>query len=151
LNEASGRPYTAVFDTSQLNFSMVPGEGFNSFTGSGVNDFDFSIARDIHLNERFTLQLKAESFNLFNHPNFQRNPLDNVQCTTTRRQDSSGNSTNVWDATRSTARNQVQFLSPAFVQTAFRRARFRALLEAAKGRATGIASGPGLRFLQPRT
>jgi hypothetical protein len=27
---ASGRPYNGVFDTSQLNFSIVPGEGYNS-------------------------------------------------------------------------------------------------------------------------
>jgi Carboxypeptidase regulatory-like domain/TonB dependent receptor len=93
LNEATGRPYTAVFDTSQLNFSMVPGEAFNSFTGPGVNNFDFSVARDIHLGEKFTLGLKAESFNLFNHPNFQQNPVNNVQYTTAQR-----GSTNVWDA-----------------------------------------------------
>lgn len=119
LNEASGRPYTAVFDTSQLNFSMVPGEGFNSFTGPGVNDFDFSIARDIHLNERFTLQLKAESFNLFNHPNFQQNPLDNVQYTTSQRQDSGGNPTNVWDATPSTAFGTPVAMVPRFGSRTF--------------------------------
>jgi hypothetical protein len=98
LNEASGRPYTAVFDTPQLNFSMVPGEEFNSFTGPGVNNFDFSVARDIHLSEKFTLRLKAESFNLFNHSNFQQSPVNNVQYTATERNDSSGNPTNVWDA-----------------------------------------------------
>jgi hypothetical protein len=94
LNESTGRPYTAVFDTPTLNFSMVPGEGFNSFTGPGVNNFDFSVARDIHLGERFTLGLKAESFNLFNHSNFQQNPVNNVQYTTAQR-----GSTNVWDVT----------------------------------------------------
>jgi hypothetical protein len=114
LNEASGRPYTAVFDTSQLNFGMVPGEGFNSFTGPRVNDFDFSIARDIHLNERFTLQLKAESFNLFNHPNFQQNPLDNVQYTAAQRQDLGGNPINVWDATPSTAFGMPVAVVPRF-------------------------------------
>jgi hypothetical protein len=83
LNEASGRPYTAVFDTTTPNFSVVPGEGFNSFTGPGVNNFDFSVARDIHLGEKLIWGLKAESFNLFNHPNFQQNPVNNVQYTTT--------------------------------------------------------------------
>ena len=94
LNEATGRPYTAVFDTPTLNFSMVPGEGFNSFTGPGVNNFDFSVARDIHLGEKFTLGIKAESFNLFNHSNFQQNPVNNVQYTTAQE-----GSTNVWDVT----------------------------------------------------
>jgi hypothetical protein len=119
LNEASGRPYTAVFDTSQLNFGMVPGEGFNSFKGPGANDFDFSIARDIHLSERFTLQLKGESFNLFNHPNFQQNPLDNVQYTTTQQKDSSGNSTNVWNATPNTAFGRPVAIVPRFGSRAF--------------------------------
>jgi TonB dependent receptor-like, beta-barrel len=101
LNEASGRPYTAVFNTSQLNFSMVPGEGFNSFTGPGVNNFDLSVARDIHLGEKLTLGLKAESFNLFNHPNFQQNPVNNVQYMATQRSDPNNPniSINVWDAT----------------------------------------------------
>ena len=99
LNEATGRPYTAVFDTTSVNFSMVPGEAFNSFTGPGVNNFDFSVARDIHLGEKFTLGLKAEAFNLFNHSNFQQNPVNSVQYTTSQRSDSMGNPTNVWDAT----------------------------------------------------
>ena len=97
LNEASGRPYTAVFDASQLNFSLVPGEGYNSFTGPRTNDLDVSIARDIHLSERYTLRLRAESFNIFNHPNFL-NTLDNVQYTTTQLSDADGNATNVWTA-----------------------------------------------------
>ena len=119
LNEASGRPYTAVFDTSQLNFSMVPGEGFNSFTGPGVNDFDVSIARDIHLSERFTLRLQAESFNLFNHPNYQQNPLDNVQYTTTQQSDLSGNPINVWNATANPAFGTPVAIVPRFGSRAF--------------------------------
>jgi hypothetical protein len=99
LNEATGRPYTAVFDTTSVNFSMVPGEAFNSFTGPGVNNFDFSMARDIHLGEKFTFGLKAESFNLFNHSNFQQNPVNSVQYTTNQRSDSMNNPINVWDAT----------------------------------------------------
>ena len=69
-NIATGRPYTAVFDNTAPNFSMVPGEGFNSFRGPGVRDFDFSVARDVKVSERVRLRLKAEAFDLFNHPNF---------------------------------------------------------------------------------
>lgn len=101
LNVASGRPYTAIFDTTELNFGEVPGEGFNSFTGPGVDDFDFSVARDIHVNERFTLRFKAESFDLFNHANYQQSPVNNIQYTTSQRSDSMGNPINVWDATLS--------------------------------------------------
>jgi hypothetical protein len=81
---ASGRPYTAVFDTSNVNFSLVPGEGFNSFRGPGVRDVDLSVARSFKLNERFGLKLRAEAFNLFNHANFQQNAVDNVQYTTSQ-------------------------------------------------------------------
>src|SRR5581483_9489570 len=79
LNLASGRPYTAVFDNPEVNFSIVPGEGFNSFRGPDVKNVDIGVARDIHLGERYDVKLKAESFNVFNHPNFQQNTVDNVQ------------------------------------------------------------------------
>ncbi|HYL96485.1 MAG TPA: TonB-dependent receptor [Terriglobales bacterium] len=93
-NFASGRPYTAVFDTPQLNFSIVPGEGYNSFYGPGVEDIDFSVARAVKINERMNLRFSAEAFDLFNHPNFQQNAVDNVQYTTTQI-----GSTNNWTAT----------------------------------------------------
>ncbi len=98
LTLASGRPYTAVFDTPQLNFSIVPGEGFNSFRGPGVNNFDLSLSRVFKLNERVALKFKAESFNLFNHPNFQQNTIDNVQYSASQLSDSEGNPLPVWTA-----------------------------------------------------
>lgn len=81
LNLASGRPYTGVFDNPEVNFSIVPGQGFNSFRGPDVRNFDFSVARNFHLTERCQLKLKTEAFNLFNRPNFQQNTVDNVQYT----------------------------------------------------------------------
>ena len=39
-------------------------------SGPGFKRMDFSAFKDIHLNERFLLQFRAEVFNLFNHPNF---------------------------------------------------------------------------------
>ncbi len=95
---ASGRPYTAVFDTPQLNFSVVPGEGYNSFTGPGVADVDFSIARVFKLSERMSLKVMAESFDIFNHANYQQNTVDNVQYTTTQLSDNAGNALPVWTA-----------------------------------------------------
>lgn len=119
LNEASGRPYTAIFDTPQLNFSIVPGEGFNSFTGPGVSNFDFSVARDIRLSERFTLRLKAEAFNLFNHPNYQQNTVDNVQYTTTQQNDSMGNPTNIWTTAPNSDFRAPLAIVPRFGSRAF--------------------------------
>ena len=79
LNLASGRPYTAVFDNPEVNFSIVPGEKFNSFRGPTFKDLDLSISRKFHLGERCELAFRAEAFNVLNHPNFQQNVIDNVQ------------------------------------------------------------------------
>jgi hypothetical protein len=81
LTLAGGRPYTAVFDNPEVNFSIVPGEKFNSFRGPTFKDFDFSVSRVFHLGERYQLGFRAEAFNLFNHPNYQQNVVDNVQYT----------------------------------------------------------------------
>jgi hypothetical protein len=97
LTEATGRPYTGVLDTAQVNFSLVPGQGYNSFTGPGTNDFDLSLTRDIHLRERYTLRLRAEAFDLFNHANYL-DTVNNVQYATSQRNDTSGSPINVWDA-----------------------------------------------------
>jgi len=100
---ASGRPYTAVFDDSKVNFSLVPGEGFNTFRGPGVRDMDLSVARSFKLNERFGLKFRAEAFNLFNHANFQQTQVNNVQYTTTEectpQSDGSCTDLPIWDAT----------------------------------------------------
>lgn len=95
---ASGRPYTAVFDTSALNFSVVPNEPFNGFRGPGQEVIDFSVARLFRINERIHLKVVAEAFDLFNHPNFQQNNINNVQYTTTQATDSSGNGLPFWTA-----------------------------------------------------
>jgi len=96
---ASGRPYTAVFDTSSLNFSVVPNEPFNGFRGPGQEVIDFSVARTFKINERINLKFLAESFDLFNHANFQQNNINNVQYNTTQATDASGNGLPFWTAT----------------------------------------------------
>ncbi len=48
--------------------------GRNSLKGPSFKEFNFSIFKDTKLAERVTMQLRAEFFNLFNHPNFS-NPL----------------------------------------------------------------------------
>jgi hypothetical protein len=115
---AGGRPYTAVFDTANVNYSIVPGEGFNSFRGPGVRDMDLSVARAFKLNERFGLKLRAEAFNVLNHANFQQNAVDTVQYTTTEECTPAGdpNCTNlpVWDATANPDFGHPLFAAPKY-------------------------------------
>ncbi len=42
----------------------------NSFRAPGYSDVDMSLARTFKINERVTLQLRGEVFNILNHPNF---------------------------------------------------------------------------------
>ena len=44
--------------------------GRNSIYGPGFRNVDFSISKNTRLTERLNLQLRAEFFNIFNHPNF---------------------------------------------------------------------------------
>jgi hypothetical protein len=81
---ASGRPFEPELDVANVNFKMVPGEGFNSFRGPGVNNIDLNLARLLRINERMSVKLVAEAFNLLNHPNFQQSPVNQVQYNTTQ-------------------------------------------------------------------
>jgi hypothetical protein len=115
---ASGRPYTAVFDTANVNFSIVPGQGFNSFRGPGVRDVDVSVARNFKLNERLGLKFRIEAFNLFNHANFQQGAVDNVQYTTneecTPQPDGSCTALPIWDATVNDHFGKPLFAAPKY-------------------------------------
>jgi outer membrane receptor protein involved in Fe transport len=44
--------------------------GRNALRGFPVSQINLAMRRSLKLNERFNLQLRAEVFNLFNHPNF---------------------------------------------------------------------------------
>ena len=97
LNFASGRPYTAVFDNPEVNFSIVPEEKFNGFRGPGVNNVDLNLSRTFTIGERYSLKFLAEAFDIFNHANFQQTNLDNVQYSLTQLDDSGVNNSN-WSA-----------------------------------------------------
>jgi hypothetical protein len=48
--------------------------GRNALRGPGYRNVDFSIFKDTDITEKLRIQLRAEIFNIFNHPNFS-NPL----------------------------------------------------------------------------
>jgi len=60
--------------------SCIPGTwhfgslGRNALRGPGYRNVDFSVFKDTNITEKLRIQLRAEVFNIFNHPNFS-NPL----------------------------------------------------------------------------
>lgn len=55
-------PFTAVARFGNLGRNVIIGPGFNNV--------DFSALKNTKLNERVTLQFRAEAFDVFNHPSF---------------------------------------------------------------------------------
>ena len=53
-----------------LNGYAALGGGPSTTRSPGFHRLDFSTFKDFRLTERFTLQFRAEFFNIFNHPNF---------------------------------------------------------------------------------
>ena len=61
------------FDTSAFSmpaFGSFGNAGRNIVQGPGLANVDFSVLKDVELNERVTLQLRAELFNMLNTPAF---------------------------------------------------------------------------------
>jgi hypothetical protein len=44
--------------------------GRNAFSGPGLNDFDMSFVKSLQIYREWRLRLRAEFFNIWNHPNF---------------------------------------------------------------------------------
>ena len=73
--KASGKPCvpgtffnTCAFqDPAQGSFGNV---SLNSLQGPGNKNFDFALEKIIPLHEKLQLELRAETFNVLNHPNF---------------------------------------------------------------------------------
>lgn len=67
------------FSTSQFSQEQlgVPGDADRRFFhGPGLNNWDFSLFKNVHLTERMSLDIRAEFFNTFNHAQFG-NPVGN--------------------------------------------------------------------------
>jgi hypothetical protein len=61
--------------TAPTNAAGVPGgsygnSGYDMLRGPAFQDWDMNLQKNITLKERYRLQLRADSFNVFNHPNF---------------------------------------------------------------------------------
>lgn len=62
---------TAFAAPAPFTFGNVP-RALSDARGPGFASFDFSLVKNIRLMERARLQLRAETFNLFNHVNFDQ-------------------------------------------------------------------------------
>ena len=66
-------PFTGYLNAaafSQPAFGTFGDLGRDSVYGPGYSNLDFSVTKNTKLYERLNLQLRAEFFNIFNHPNF---------------------------------------------------------------------------------
>jgi len=67
-----------------------PGQLRNQYRGPGFFDSDFTFGKNFRLGERVKLNIGANLYNIFNHPNFQNpahawepaNPTTGVPCST---------------------------------------------------------------------
>jgi hypothetical protein len=51
-------------------YGTIGNLGRNALIGPGFVDTDFGVMKNTKINERLSIQVRAELFNLFNHPNF---------------------------------------------------------------------------------
>ncbi len=64
---------TAAAVTAGCLFQVPAGFGNlgrNTIIGPGFEDIDFSLFKDTKITEKTTVQFRADTFNIFNHPNF---------------------------------------------------------------------------------
>jgi hypothetical protein len=69
---ATGATNLAAFTTSTPAFGTQGDAARNSFFGPHYYETDMALMKNIHITERFRLQLRAEAFNLFNRPQFNQ-------------------------------------------------------------------------------
>ncbi len=51
-------------------YGTIGNEGRNNLVGPGLVETDMALMKTTRINERFSVQFRAELFNIFNHPNF---------------------------------------------------------------------------------
>ena len=73
LNSAAfkipGCPDATPLCSNPADVGRFGNSGVNTLEGPSLTDFDLSLMKDFHINERFTLQFRASATNVFNHPN----------------------------------------------------------------------------------
>jgi hypothetical protein len=65
INESTGNTAAGI-----AGAGPVPGIRYNSFYGPWIDEIDLGLTRAFHITERQSIELQAQVFNLFNHPNY---------------------------------------------------------------------------------
>jgi hypothetical protein len=65
INESTGNTALGI-----AGAGPVAGTAYNSFYGPWINEIDLGLTRTFHITDRQAIQIQAQVFNLFNHPNF---------------------------------------------------------------------------------
>jgi hypothetical protein len=68
---------TTWTSTMPTSYATYGNSGYNMLRGPHYQSWDMSLQKNIKWMERYNLQLRADSFNIFNHPNFQT-PNSNI-------------------------------------------------------------------------
>ena len=78
------------------------------------------MSRTFHLGERYQLSFRGEAFNIFNHPNFQQNNINNVQYTLADPAPNPDNSTDqLWTASPNPDFGTPGAITPKFGSRSF--------------------------------
>lgn len=72
----------AVINERQKDKSDKADSGNNMLRGPRYQNWDINLQKNIVFKERYRVQLRADSFNVFNHPNFGT-PNANISNTST--------------------------------------------------------------------
>ena len=75
LQLGNGNPQDGFADSCQPGTRHYGTLGRNSLIGPNYRNFDFAFSKTTALTERWQLLLRADFFNLTNHPNFANDPL----------------------------------------------------------------------------
>ena len=75
-NPRTGQPYFDTSMFSQETLGVLGSASRRFFHGPGINNWDAVFAKDTHLTEGTTLEIRGEFFNTFNHAQFILNYSD---------------------------------------------------------------------------
>ncbi|NYF79600.1 TonB-dependent receptor [Granulicella arctica] len=62
--------FTAPTNAAGVKGGAYGNSGYDMLRGPGFQNWDMNLQKNISFKERYKLQLRADSFNVFNHPNF---------------------------------------------------------------------------------